>query len=221
MSKSVPQHPGYKKMKDTVWIKQGRKISEGGGKGILDNYNKVNVFDQNTRDSLDDRNNAIYQRAFNDMNQQYNDTMNQYAARNYNRFGSLNNTPSAYTTDEYKKNFQRQMDDASYNKAVNYENLINNELQRRYNTLNMYQQMYNYGQNVYNHDKMNWNTENTNRDIGYQNAMVNYQQPGGLRGLLSGGASGAGTAYMTTGNPWAALAGGIAGGVLGAMGGKM
>ena len=221
MSKSTPQHEGYKKMKDTAWIKQGRKISDAGGKGILSNYNNVNVFDQGTRDSLEARNNAIYQRAFNDMNQNYNKIMNEYAARNYNRFGSLNNTPSSYVIDQYQKDFQRQMNDASYNKAVNYENLVNNELQRRYNTLNMFRDMYGYGQNVYNHDKMNWNVENTNRDIAYQNAMANYQSGGGLGGALGGAISGAGTAFMTTGNPLAALAGGVAGGAMGAMGGKM
>lgn len=178
MSESSPKHPGYVKMKDTPWIKQGRQIADAGSKGILDNYNSVNVFDQATRDSLEARNNAIYQRAFNDMNKNYNDMMNSYAARNYNRFGSLNNTPAAYTTDEYQKDFQRQMNDATYNKAVNYENLINNELNRRYNTINMFQNMYGYGQTPYQQDVANWNIENTNRDIAYKNAMVDFQNNG-------------------------------------------
>ena len=178
MSSSSPKHPGYKKMKDTPWITQGRQIADAGGKGILNNYNSVNVFDQATRDSLEARNNAIYQRAFNDMSKNYNDMMNSYAARNYNRFGSLNNTPAAYTTDEYQKDFQRQMNDATYNKAVNYENLINNELNRRYNTINMFQNMYGYGQTPYQQDVANWNIENTNRDIAYKNAMVDYQNNG-------------------------------------------
>lgn len=171
----APQHPGYKKMKDTAWIKQGRKIADAGGRGILDNYNKVNVFDQNTQNSLNARNNEIYQRAFNDMNRLYNDTMNSYAARNYNRFGTLNATPAAYTTDEYQKDFQRQMNDLAYNKAMNYENLINNELNRRYNTLNMYQNMYGYGETPYQKDVANWNIENTNRDIDYKNQVAQAQ----------------------------------------------
>ena len=178
MSSSSPKHPGYKKMKDTPWITQGRQIADAGGKGILNNYNSVNVFDQATKDSLEARNNAIYQRAFNDMSKNYNDMMNSYAARNYNRFGSLNNTPAAYTTDEYQKDFQRQMNDATYNKAVNYENLINNELNRRYNTINMFQNMYGYGQIPYQQDVANWNIENTNRDIAYKNAMVDHQNNG-------------------------------------------
>jgi len=170
-----PKHPGYKKMKDTAWIKQGRQIADIGGKGVLDNYNSVNVFDQNIRNELNARNGDIYQRAFNDMNKAYRDTMNQYAARNYNRFGSLNSTPSAYTTDNYQKDFQRQMNDLAYNKAMNYENLVNNELNRRYKTLGMYEDLYGYGQIPYQQDVNNWNIENTNRDIQYKNAVMSSQ----------------------------------------------
>lgn len=171
----TPEHPGYVKMKDTPWIKQGRQIADVGGKGILNNYNNVNVFDQATKDSLEARNNAVYQRAFSDMNKNYNDMMNSYAARNYNRFGSLNNTPSSYVVDNYQKDFQRQMNDLSYNKAMNYENLINNELNRRYKTLGMFEDLYGYGQIPYEQDLKNWNIDNTNRDISYKNAMMNYQ----------------------------------------------
>lgn len=220
MSSSSPKHPGYKKMKDTPWITQGRQIADAGGKGILSNYNNVNVFDQATKDSLEARNNAIYQRAFNDMSKNYNDIMNSYAARNYNRFGSLNNTPAAYTTDEYQKDFQRQMNDATYNKAVNYENLINNELNRRYNTLNMFQQLYGYGETPYQQDVANWNIENTNRDIAYKNAMVDYASNRSLLGNIGTGAmTGASTGAMF--GPWGALAGGIIGGGVGALGGRM
>lgn len=218
MSKSKPKHPGYKKMKDTPWIKQAKEIGDAGGKGLLENYNNVNVFNKAIRDSLEARNNTVYQRAFGDMNQNYNDIMNNYNARNYNRFGTLNSTPSAYATDNYQKDFQRQMNDLSYNKAVNYDNLINNELSRRYNTLDLYNNMYNTGQYGYNHDKMNWNTENTNRDIAYKNALVNSSSGGGVTSALTGALSGAAQGFMTTGNPWGAAAGGLAGGAGGYFG---
>lgn len=171
MGKSTPQHSGYVKMEDTPWIAQGREIADIGGKGILENYNKVNVFSPETQASLEARNNAIYNRAFDDASRMYKDTMNKYNAANYGQFGTLNATAPAYRTDEYQRQFQRQLDDLAYNKAVNYENLINNELQRRYNTLNMYGGLYQYGQTPYELDLKNWNIENTNRDIAYQNAM--------------------------------------------------
>ena len=130
MGKSEVSAPQYEEFEDTPWITQGREIADIGGKGVLENYNKVNVFDEPTQQSLEARNNAVYQRAFGDMERAYKDTMNKYNAANYNQFGTLNATAPAYRTDEYQRQFQRQLDDLAYNKAVNYENLINNELQR-------------------------------------------------------------------------------------------
>ena len=77
---STPKHPGYVKMEDTPWITQGREIADIGGKGVLDNYGKVNVFDEATQASLNARNNDIYNRAFGDMERAYTDTMNKYNA---------------------------------------------------------------------------------------------------------------------------------------------
>ena len=209
---SSPKHPGYKKFEDTPWIKQGREIADIGGKGVLENYNKVNVFDDATKASLEARNNEIYKRAFDNATREYNNMMNRYAAANYNQFGTLNSTPGAYRTDMANLQAQRQLDDMAYNKAINYENLINNELQRRYNTLNMYNQMYNYGQTPHQVDIGNWNVENTNRDIAYNNALSSASGGDWLSGALQGATIG-----MSTGNPYAALGGAA----LGAVGGMM
>ena len=216
MGGSSPKHPGYVKMEDTPWITQGRQIADAGGQGILDNYNKVNVFDEDTLASLEARNNATYKRAFDNMEKAYTNTMNKYAANNYNRFGTLNSTPSAYVTDEYQRQFQRQMDDLAYNQATNYDTLMDNELQRRYDTLNMYNNMYQYGNTPYQLDLANWNIENTNRDIAYQNALAggggsNWSNAlsGAINGAVSGGLAG---------GPWGALAGAAAGGIGGYLG---
>ena len=212
MGKSA-SHPGYVKMEDTPWISQGRQIADVGGQGILSNYNKVNVFDEGTKASLDARNNAIYNRAFEDASRMYKDTMNKYNAANYNQFGTLNATAPAYRTDEYQRQFQRQLNDLAYNKAVNYENLINNELQRRYNTLDMYRNLYSYGQTPYELDLKNWNIENTNRDIAYQNALA-----GSNSGLGKGiGGINGGTMGALTGNPMLAMMGAQAGSNIGGM----
>lgn len=162
--------PQYSKFKDTPWITQGREIADIGGKGVLDNYNKVNVFDDATKASLEARNNDVYQRAFGDMERQYNNIMNKYAASNYNRFGTLNATAPYYNTDNYRRDFQRQMNDLAYNKAINYDKLVDNELQRRYKTLDMFGNMYGYGQAPHSVDIANWNTTNTNKDLAMQYA---------------------------------------------------
>ena len=211
--KKAPSHPGYVKMEDTPWITQGREIADVGGKGILENYNKVNVFSPETQKSLEARNNAIYKRAFDNMEKAYTDTMNKYSAANYGQFGTLNATPAAYRTDQYRKDFQRQMDDLAYNQAVNYDTLMDNELSRRYNTLDMFGNLYNYGQIPYQQDIRNWNIENTNRDIAYQNMLINNSGGSKFSNALSGAMKGASAGSAA--GPWGALAGGIAGGAAG------
>ena len=188
--------PQYDKFEDTPWIKQGRDIADIGGRGVLENYNKVNTFDDATKASLEARNNDIYNRAFGDMERAYTDTMNKYNAANYNQFGTLNATAPAYRTDEYQRQFQRQLDDLAYNKAVNYENLINNELKRRYNTLDMFGNMYQYGETPHAIDIANWNTTNTNKDLAARALMSNNSGGSGFGNIMnslvgfSGGFSG-------------------------------
>ena len=211
---SKSKHEPYSKFEDTPWISQGRQIADIGGKGILENYNKVNVFNEPTQKSLEARNNEIYKRAFDNMEREYTNTMNKYAANNYNRFGTLNATAPSYITDQYRLDAQRRMDDLAYNQAVNYDALLDAELKRRYNTLDMFGNLYQYGQIPHQVDIANWNTENTNKDIAYQNSIAStMNRSGGLQGGLQGG-MGMG---MATGNPYGAAAGGIAG----ALGGMM
>lgn len=175
MGKSPAKHPGYEELKDTPWITQGRDIAQRGGEGIIENYNRVNVFDEGQRESMDKLNEDAYRRAFADLNKGYREGMNKYASANYNRFGSLNSTPSSYITDEFNRRYQRDMANLAYDKAINYENLVNQELQRRYNTLGMYQTLYNMGQIPYQQDVQNWQIRNKNRDIAYENAKRSQQ----------------------------------------------
>lgn len=222
--KKTPQHEEYSKMADTPWITQARQIADIGGQGVLDNYNKVNTFDESTLASLEARNNATYKRAFDNMEREYTNTMNKYAANNYNRFGTLNATAPSYTTDEYQRQFQREMDDLAYNQAVNYDTLMDNELNRRYNTLNMYNSMYQYGETPYELDVRNWNIDNANKDVRYNNAMTNYlNSSSGSRsgfswnGAAKGAASGASTGTAISPG-WGTAIGAVAGGVAGGFG---
>ena len=211
-----PQHAQYEQLADTPWIKQGRQIAAAGGQGILDNYNKVNVFDADTRASLDARNNETYKRMFDDMSRNYTDIMNKYNAMNYNQFGTLNATAPSYIVDQYRRDFQRQLNDAAYNKAAHYDELMDNELNRRYNTLNMFDTMYDYGETPYQLDISNWNIRNTNKDVDYNNQVANRQNKKGFswQGAASGAMSGAKAGSMT-GNPFATAAGGVVGGLVG------
>ena len=199
---STPKRTPYEEMSYTPWITQAIDIADRGGKGIIENYNKVNSFSPEVLAGLTARNNDVYQRAYDDFNQQYNDTMRGYQGKNYNQFGTLNATPASYATDMYGKAQQRALADLSYNKAMNYEDLVNNELNRRYNNLNLYNTMYQFGQTPYEQDLKNWEIRNKNNDRNYENMIDTENAGGGIKGAVKGGITG-----FMAGGPIGALAG--------------
>lgn len=212
---SAPQHAHYEEMQDTPWITQGRDIANIGGEGLKKNANSVNVFDDQTKYEINKLNRDVYSRAQEDLNKQYLDTMNKYASANYNRFGSLNSTPSSYITDQYQRQYQRDAANLAYERAKNYEDLYDQELKRRYDTLNEYYTLYNLGQIPYQQDISNWQIRNKNKDIDYQNAMTKANARLGSAGifgsLASLGMQGL-QAYLGS------KSGGLASGALGSLG---
>ena len=188
---SSPDIPMYQEMEDTPWITQLRDIADKGGQGVLNNYNKVNVFSEPTRQEMNAQVNNVYNRAETDFDRNYRDTMQKLANRNYSQFGTLNATPAAYRTDLQNLSEQRKLADLSYNKALYADQVKNNELQRRYNTLNMFNNMLAQGQTPYQQDVRNWETRNGNLDRQYYNDLGN-SNPGGGSNILGGGLSGMG-----------------------------
>lgn len=176
----APSRPEYEQMQDTPYITNLRDLSQRGYEGYKDNYNKVNVFSPETQRSLDDYTNAVYQRAEGDFDRQYRDTMKRMANRNYGQFGTLNATPALYRTDMENLAQQRKLADMAYNKALYRESLVDNELRRRYNTLDMYNKMLEKGQTPYELDLKNWQIRNDNKDIQFKNSVARYNQKGNL-----------------------------------------
>ena len=184
-----PDIPMYKQMEDTPWITQLRTIADKGGQGVLDNYSKVNVFEEPARQSIYSRVNDVYSRAESDFDRNYRDTMQKLNNRNYAQFGTLNATPAAYRTDTQNLSEQRKLADLAYNKANYTDQVINNELLRRYNTLNMFNNMLAQGQTPYQQDVRNWEVRNGNLDRQYYNDLGNSSN--GMLGTLGGGLAGA------------------------------
>lgn len=171
MGKKPVQRPMYEEMQDTSWITGLRGIGDAGNEGILDNYNKVNVFDELTQRDLEGRVNAIYNRALGDFERDYRNTMQKTLARDYGRFGTTGATPSLYNRDMYNLQQQRKLADLQYNKATTYDDFINSELTRRYNTMNMFKTMSDMGAIPYQQDVANWRIRNANKDRQYLNAV--------------------------------------------------
>ena len=211
----IPKHEEYEELKDTPYITSLRDLSQRGYEGYRDNYNKVNVFSPETQRSLDDYTNAVYKRAEGDFDRQYRDTMKRMANRNYGQFGTLNATPALYRTDMENLAQQRKLADMAYNKALYRESLVDNELRRRYNTLDMYNQMLGKGQIPYELDLKNWEIRNKNKDVRFGNAEIDANAGGGFKGALKGAIQGGAQGFLA-GGPWGALAGAAAGGFMGA-----
>lgn len=169
MSKKPVSRPLYEEMEDTSWITGLRGIGDAGNQGILDNYNKVNVFDELTQRDLDSRVNNIYNRALGDFERDYRNTMEKTLARDYGRFGTTGATPSLYNRDIYNLQQQRKLADLQYDKASTYDNFLNSELGRRYATMNMFNQMSQKGAIPYQQDVRNWEIRNMNKDLQWMN----------------------------------------------------
>lgn len=169
MGKKPVARPLYEEMEDTPWITGLREIGDAGNQGIMDNYNKVNVFDELTQKDLDSRVNSIYNRALSDFEKDYRNTMEKTLANDYNRFGTTGATPSLYARDLYNLQQQRKLADLQYDKANTYDSFLNSELNRRYDTMNMFNAMSRKGQIPYEQDLKNWEIRNLNKDLQWMN----------------------------------------------------
>lgn len=169
MGKKPVARPLYEEMEDTPWITGLREIGDAGNQGIMDNYNKVNVFDELTQRDLDSRVNSIYNRALSDFEKDYRNTMEKTLANDYNRFGTTGATPSLYARDLYNLQQQRKLADLQYDKANTYDSFLNSELNRRYDTMNMFNAMSQKGQIPYEQDLKNWEIRNMNKDLQWMN----------------------------------------------------
>lgn len=178
--RKTPDIPMYEEMKDTPYISNLRDLSQRGYEGYKENYNRVNTFSPETQANLNAQVNDVYRRAESDFDRQYRDTMQKYANANYGQFGTLNATPALYRTDMENLQQQRKLADLSYNKALYRDEVINNELNRRYKTLDMFNQMLEKGQTPYQQDLKNWDIRNQNLDREFQNQVARYNQKGNL-----------------------------------------
>lgn len=175
--KSKPKVPMYQKMKDTPWITRNRELNKETYGNISRDLNNVNVFDDATKQQLEAVTGDMYNRSLSDFDRDYNQTMAKTLARDYNRFGTTGSANSLLTRDNYNLAQQRKLADLAYNKALNYESMINNELNRRYKWLDTnYNYFTNSGNTTEQHDITNWKIGNQNLDRQYINDLQKYNQ---------------------------------------------
>lgn len=175
MGKDEPQVPKYEELADTDWITRNRNLNAKTWKNLDRDWNSVNVMDDNIRQQLNAYNDSIYNRAKSDFDRDYSQTMNKYLARDYNRLGTTGGTSSLLTRDNYNLSKQRELADLEYDRAINYENMVNNELNRRYKWLNQNVNSFNTsGQTTQSNDVANWLIRNKNLDQQYLRDIQDY-----------------------------------------------
>lgn len=172
----------YQEMEDTDWIKRNRNLNTTSWNNLSRDLNNVNVFDDATKQQLNAYNDSIYNRAKSDFDRDYSQTMNKYLARDYNRFGTTGGTSSLLTRDNYNLAKQRELADLEYQRALNYEDMINQELNRRYKWLDTnYNYFTNSGNEIQTNDLRNWNIRNQNLDRAYSNDVSDYNNSFGQK----------------------------------------
>jgi hypothetical protein len=174
MGKTAPPLKAYKMQEDSPYVAHARTLMEQGFKGVNEMMPKINTMDEGTQADINSRLGAIYNRAKNDFDINYRDTMGTTMANQYGQFGTTGATPSLYRNDMTNRTAQRELADLAYNKAQNYETNVNNELNRRYNTLSAYNNLYGYGEIPQQYDDQNYKLGLTNQDRAYQNDLARW-----------------------------------------------
>lgn len=214
MAKTVAR-PMYEEFADTPWITHNREMEDNA-------YGKLNSALDNLYNFNEDQYQAIaddYTGAqWNDLNRGYLQAMNQQAANERNRLGTSGASSSLYNTNTLQNSYNDLATRLASTTASQYNNLINQEWNRRLQNLNIYNNLWgNAGQTAYLHDYNNWQIRNTNKDRQWANDVEENNTTGwnSVANVLNGVVEGAqaGSSF----GPWGAAIGGVVGG-LGATG---
>lgn len=215
--KKIVAKPMYEEFKDTPFISQNRELQNTAYKNMntaLGNYQNFYDNPDVAQSVIDDYNKV----AWNDLSRNYQQAMNQNAAREYNRFGTNASSSGLYNSDTLQRNYNDQAARIASNTAQYRDNLINNEINRRLGNVEVNNSLWNQaGQTAYGHDKTNQNVRWMNQDRQWENDVAKNNSKASLGSTLMGALSGAGKGFIT-GGPWGALAGAAAGGASGYLG---
>lgn len=215
---STPDMPMYEEYADTPFITRNRELNPMAYDYLTQAMENLDLYNANP-EAYQAVADAYTQAQWNDFNRGYNQAMNQQAANNYNRLGTSNATSNLYTTDSTQRRMNDLASRIAANTASQYNNLVNQEYQRRLGSLGTYANLFNNsGAITENVDMTNWNIRNQNKDRQYMND-VNNNPWNRISGVASGIVQGAQTGFQA-GGPWGAVAGGVLGGIGGSSGGN-
>ncbi len=181
----APDRPQYEE-----W--SGNQYTDTSQKLLYDSYNylnqylpQLNTFSPEMQSYYKGLANDYTQAQWNDLNRGYTNAMNQMNQRNYNRFGTTNATGSLYDTKSLQNQYNDLASRVASNTASYYNTLINNEFNRRLNTMNAYNSLYNNAGDVLtDRDLRNWAIRNQNLENKYLDQVDDYNNKGTWAGLI-------------------------------------
>lgn len=214
MSKTV-ERPMYEELADTPWITRNRELNDYSYNNMLnalDNLNRFTDRDLNQYQTVADQ---YTQSMWNDLNRGYQQAVNNNIAREQNRLGTTGASSSLYNTNTLQNNYNDQAARLASQTASQYQNLINNEYNRRLSNTNLYNNLFNTsGDTTQSNDIANWKIRNTNKDRQWLNDVDKNNNTGwNLFANINKGALEGFSEGMKTGNIWGGIAGAVAGGI--------
>lgn len=219
--KKKVQAPVYEQLADTDYISGLRQDLPT----YRDQYNymlgQLDVTSPEVQQAFQNKANEYTQSQWNDFNRNALANYKAMNQANYNRFGNMGSSGAMYGSDTLNRQLNDLASRIAGQTAAQYENLMNNYYNQKYNTAQMYGGAYTgAGNTLQTNDINNWNIRNRNIEAKYVADVQNAQNRGGfnLGNMLSGAASGAATGG-SIGGGWGALAGGVLGGLTGGFSG--
>lgn len=212
--------PVYEEMQDTPWITGLREDLPTYREGVNRYLQNLDVLSPEVQQKYQDIANDYTQAQWNDFNRNALANYKAMNQANYNRFGNLGSSGAMYGNDTFNRRMNDLATRIASQTAGQYQNLINNYYNQKYNTLNAYNQAYgNAGQTTYSHDQQNWNIRNKNIEAKYVADVQNANRGGFNLGNMLGGMASGIASGASVGGPWGALAGGVLGGLSGGFSG--
>jgi hypothetical protein len=185
MAKTRPDLAKYKKQQDTPYVAHARNLMETGYKGLEENVPRLNTMDDKTISDINSRVGAISNRALGDFDINYRNTIGKMLDQDYGRYGTTQGTPSLYRNDLMQRQEQRKLADLAYDSALNYEQNVDRELKRRYNTLDMFSKLYSKGDLPQRYDDQNYELSKVNQDRAYQNDLAHWETEQNTKGTAT------------------------------------
>ena len=163
---SVPKMEMYEEQKDTPWITRNRELNTRSYDLLGNSIDNLNRYDQAAMQTTVDK---YTNKMWDDLNRSYQNDVNQNLARNYGRFGTTGASPSLYSSDDLQRYYNNLATDVASKGASLYNDLVNQEYQRRLSNLNAYNTLFTgTGKTSQAFDDANWNIRNVNKDRKYE-----------------------------------------------------